>query len=195
MTGLIRSFIAIPLPAEVQKNLADFSRQMGLYDRSSGLRPVRPDNIHITLKFLGEINQQQVTNLGQCLSEAVAGLTPFQVEIRGIGAFPGWQKAPRVIWVGASPAQPLQQVFKAVESAAVKAGFEAEGRPFSPHLTVARVSLPGSGSSQPVIERLRNLSAEPLFGDLQVAEVILFKSVLQAGGPIYTRLSSHSFKV
>ena len=194
MNGLIRSFIAIPLPADVHHSLENFSRKMGLVDRSNGLRPVKPENIHITLKFLGDITQQQVKDLSACLDQSVDALVPFNVEIRGVGAFPGRQKSPRVIWVGASPSAPLQQVYKTIDSATQRIGFPSENRPFSPHLTLARVSLPGGSASQRVIESLMKLTSEPFFGQFQVNKVVLFKSLLQPGGPIYSTLSSHHFK-
>jgi 2'-5' RNA ligase len=194
MANLIRSFIAIPLTPEIHHNLAGFDKLYGLDSRASGLRPVKPANIHLTLKFLGEIERSQVDILKNCLDQVTENIVPFTASVRGLGAFPNWRNRPRVIWVGVVPAIPIQEIFKRVDAATAQVGFPSEARAFSPHLTLARVS--SSYSTQPLdnlLHKLMTLTPEPDFGSLVVDKLILFKSVLFSEGPVYFILSSHPF--
>lgn len=192
MSNLIRSFIAIPLNQEIHKNLEDFSSRYELTDRSLGLKPVKPSNIHLTLKFLGEIDQVQATKLSSLLDKTAASLKPFQAKIHGVGAFPGWKSHPRVIFVQASPEESIKEVFHKVESAAVSLGFPQENREFSPHLTLARVAF-HTPQLDNLISVLMRMAQEPQFGALPIDKIVMFKSVLLPQGPVYTVLSTHSF--
>lgn len=194
MTNLIRSFIAIPLTSEIHHNLADFDKLYSLDSRASGLRLVKPSNIHLTLKFLGEIEPSQVGILKNCLNQVTKDFAPFTASIQGLGAFPNWRNRPRVIWVGVVPTAPIQKIFKRVDSATAQVGFPSEARTFSPHLTLARVS--SSCSTQPpdsLLHKLMTLTPQPDFGSMVVNKLILFKSVLLSEGPVYSILSSHPF--
>lgn len=192
MEKLIRSFIAIPLTEQIHQHLADFCRQQGLDNRIYGLKPVKPANIHLTLKFLGEIDQSRVAKLSTALDQVAARLTPFSISINGIGAFPAWHRNPRVIWVSASPAEPLREVFFRVENATVGLDFPPEAKEFSPHLTLARI---GTHSDQlnGLVKKLAQLTPEPGFGEMMVTRLVLFRSVLLPQGPVYTALSNHLF--
>ena len=190
MKNLIRSFIAVPLNPQVHKNLVDFTRQYGLNSREHGFRPVKPENIHLTLKFLRDIDQDQVQKLGLVLSQLAVKLSPFTGSVQGIGVFPGWNKRPRVIWVGVEPVEPIREVYHLIEEATTKLGIASDGKPFSPHLTLARVSYL-TRESELVINKLKDLSLEPDFGRFPIDRVTLFKSVLLPQGPVYSIVSSH----
>lgn len=194
MPNLIRSFIAVPLNGEIHQNLADFIQSHNLNTHGAGLRPVKPANIHLTLKFLGDVESFRIQAIGQALDEEIKSLAPFSIDIRGLGAFPAWKKQPRVIWVGAHPADQLKELFSRVDTAAAAAGFPPENRDFSPHLTLARINQQISNPVQhELLEKLMNIQPEPVFGQMTVHEVVLFKSLLQPSGPVYTILSRHSF--
>lgn len=195
MPDLIRSFIAVPLTDEIHQNLADFIRLHKLETRAAGLRPVKPGNIHLTLKFLGDVESFRIPAISQCLEEVTSRYVPFSITIQGLGAFPGWRKRPRVLWVGAHPADLLQELFQCVDSETAAIGFPSEDRRFSPHLTLARINQQFSNPVQcELLEKLMNLEREPLFGQMTVNQVVLFKSLLQPSGPVYTILSRHPFK-
>jgi len=189
---LIRSFIAVPLTDQIHQNLAEFSNQHGLDNRAFGLKPVKPANIHLTMKFLGEIEESQTAKLSAALDKVSTGLLPFKVTIRGIGAFPAWNRNPRIIWVGADPVEPLQKIYSCVESVTTRLGFPPESRGFSPHLTLARVNTQTDQLASQ-LKRLSQLTPEPFFGEMMVECLVLFKSVLLPQGPVYTALSSHMF--
>jgi len=195
MPDLIRSFIAIPLTDEIHQNLADFIQLHKLDTRTAGTRPVKPGNIHLTLKFLGDVESFRIPAISQCLEKVTSRLTPFSILIQGLGAFPGWRKRPRVLWVGAQPADLLQELFQRFDSETAAIGYPSEERKFSPHLTLARINQqPSNPVQRELLEKLMNLEREPLFGQMTVNEVVLFKSLLQPSGPVYTILSRHPFE-
>ncbi len=194
MPNLIRSFIAIPLTSAIHQKLEDFTRTYGLAERASGLRSVKPENIHLTLKFLGDIDTTRIPAISARLEELTNKNSSFPVTVRGIGAFPGWRNKPRIIWVGVQPVEPIQHIFQGVEAVTTAIGYPSENRPFSPHLTLARVNQQFASPRQAeTITRLMNLNTEPVFGEMIVGELVLFRSVLQPAGPIYSVLSRHSF--
>lgn len=190
MSSLIRSFIAVPPNSQVHHNLAEFAIQNGLSSRDQGLKPVKTENIHLTLKFLGEIDQHHIKMVSDELGKIALNLSPFQGSVRGIGAFPGWGTRTRVIWVGVEPVTGIREIYQLVEEATTKMGIPSDGKQFSPHLTLARVSYL-THESENVINKLKSLSSEPYFGDFTIDRIVLFKSVLLPQGPIYSILSSH----
>jgi 2'-5' RNA ligase len=192
MTNLIRSFIALPLAPNIHKNLADFTRTHGLHVRESGLKPVKPENIHLTLKFLAEIDKTQVEKISYLLNQLTTDFSPFTASVQGVGAFPDWNNRPRVVWIGIEPAEQLRKLHKSLDEKLVSLGFPSDRKPFSPHLTLARVSFikPETGQT---FERLKKLSPEPFFGEFMIDRIILFRSVLLPQGPQYSILSSHPF--
>lgn len=192
MTSLIRSFIAVPLTAQIHQNLDAFTRKAGLNSRGLGFKPVNTRNIHLTLKFLGEIDQDLVRPVSEALDRVAAGFQPFTASVREIGAFPGWTNRARVIWAGVEPAGTLSSLYRAIDDETIRLGLASEGRAFSPHLTLARIAFMTAGAER-VISQLKILSPQPDFGEFTVDKIVLFKSVLQPQGPIYTVLSSHSF--
>ena len=192
MSNLMRAFIAIPLNREIHQHLSVFCRDNGLNSREHGFRAVKPENIHLTMKFLGEIDQSQAEKIGFALTQLSSGSTPFTASLKGIGAFPGWNNHPRVIWVGVEPLEPIRHLFQGIDHTLVRLGIPGDRKPFSPHLTLARISFVDHGSEQ-TIRRLQNPSHEPEFGSFSVDRVNLYRSVLQPGGPVYSILSSHPF--
>lgn len=192
MTNLIRSFIAIPIATHIHKNLADFIRMVGLNARESGFRPVKPENIHITLKFLADIDQNQIQKTSRLLDQLTVNFSPFTASVQGIGAFPSWNMHPRVIWIAMEPAEELRRVHKSIDEGLVNLGFPSDKKPFSPHLTLARVSFVKPETVR-IFDRLQHLSPEPFFGEFTIDRLVLYKSVLLPQGPVYSILSSHPF--
>lgn len=193
MSALIRSFIAVPLTASIHDNLADFIASHNL-DRKNGFRPVKPQNIHLTMKFLGDASVEQLNQVRQGLEKCTLSTIPFLIEIKGIGAFPTWER-PRVVWAGIQAPEALQTLYAQIDQETLAAGFPSEGKRFSPHLTLARVAaFPPPQSTINVIRILKELTPIPSFGSMQVTTVSLFKSVLQPDGPVYTQLSTHPIR-
>jgi len=178
----VRLFLAIDLPAELREELAGL--QARLRAGCAGWRWVRPQGIHLTLRFLGEVEPARDAACRAAWREAVAPLPPFRAELGGIGSFPP-RGRPRVLWVGVvepGPGGLLQELARRLERAARDCGFEPERRPFSPHLTLARAARGGGPAPPPAVERAS--------GRIAVERVQLFLSELHPAGARYTALDS-----
>jgi RNA 2',3'-cyclic 3'-phosphodiesterase len=182
----MRTFIAVPLADEIHRKLAALIQRL----KEPGNRAVRwvaPENIHLTLKFLGEVAGDKVRDITQALEELAGECHPFDICIQHTGAFPNL-KRPRVFWVGISQYEELKNIQGLVEKKMEKLGFEGENRSFSPHLTLGRVNDAASHSDlDRVIEKTTREQAVDL-GSVHVEEMHLFKSELTPRGSIYTTL-------
>jgi 2'-5' RNA ligase len=180
---LIRSFLAIELPRTIQKKIEEI--QGDLKSTRADVRWVSPEKIHLTLKFFGNIEESKIEPIVKSIEGSIQTTPPFSLKVKGMGAFPHL-KNPRVIWMGLTNGKEnaisLQQ---RLEVLLEKIGFEAEDRPFQPHLTLGRVkSSRGREELVRGIEKYR----EEEFGDFHIETVIFFKSDLRPSGPIYTPL-------
>lgn len=151
--------------------------------RTSGrsLKPVHPDNVHITLKFLGDTDEGVVPELEKMMRSAAKDINPFQVRLVGTGVFPN-VRSPRVVWVGLDGAEPMGRMASVLEEGCEPLGFRKEKRGFSPHLTLARVR---EGEQVDLSSFLQETQGK-LFGSFQVNAIKLKKSVLTPSGPIYS---------
>lgn len=175
----LRLFIAVPIPEGMKESLEVLQSSWKV--RAHGVRWVKPEGLHITLKFLGNVPEEQLQAIKEAMKKALLGFTPFEVRVKGVGAFPSL-RSPRVLWVGIEDEKgKLKEIFKALERALEKLGFPREDRPFSPHLTLGRVKGKGDFG-------FLNKSSGLDFGALLVKEVILFKSDLKPEGAEYTPL-------
>lgn len=174
MSGTLRAFLAVPVPDASRLALAELRETV----RGRGVRWVRPETYHVTLRFLGETPEARVADLVARVRPAVAALRPFSLGLGSVAAFPSARR-PRALAVDLAPAAPLLALAGAVEAAVVAAGFPAEGRPFRPHLTVGRVR----DRVHPVLPEIP-VQAPPF----EVAEVVLFRSELRSEGARHTPL-------
>lgn len=185
----LRTFIAIELDRELRETLARL--QDGLRQRVAprSVRWVRPEGIHLTLKFLGDTSEEQVEQVKDALARAAGEIPPFAFTVGGVGCFPSTRR-PRVVWVGLhEPTGALRRLRDAVEREVAPLGFPTEKRPFSPHLTLGRVHRYASKSE---VRELGEIVAASAIGDIdemEVGEVCYIKSDLQPSGAVYTTLS------
>ncbi len=177
-----RLFVAVPVPGGTLRAMVDWTGEWGA--RRRGWRPVRPEGIHLTLRFLGETDPGLVDSLAESLERVAAAARPLAVTAAGWGVFPGPGR-PRVLWAGLrGELDPLAGLARAVEEAVVDLGFSRERRPFRPHLTLARARrdrrplLPGR--PDPFV---------PEFGPVPVEEVVLYRSHLAPDGARYEALA------
>ena len=134
----VRAFIAIELPDELKAGLSQLEAQLKLAKPSS-VKWVDPSGIHLTLKFLGNIAVARVSQISQALAAATKGVSPFHLEVKGLGAFPNLRRV-RVVWVRiGGEVDKLGQLQQRIESNLTPLGFTPESRPFTPHLTLARL--------------------------------------------------------
>lgn len=177
----MRLFLAVELPEAVKEPLA---RGLGALKRQlPTARWVRADGVHVTLKFLGEQPAELVERLAATLLPALERLAPVEVRLGGGGFFPNERRG-RVAWVGGE-ASGLDGWARAIEDACTGLGLEPEPRPFSLHLTLARLEHPWA---PPVIERFLAEVARWRLPAFTAREVVLFSSDLQPGGAVYTAL-------
>jgi len=184
----IRSFVAIELPEEVKGGLARL--RSGLErDEHRFVKWVDPGGIHLTLKFLGNIPFKRVAEITKAMEEAAQGISPFHLEISGLGAFPNLKQA-RVFWVGINgELDKLSRLQQNIDSALAALKFEKEERPFVPHLTLARIR---EGASPSERRGFGELVGSTIFEDkyyVEVEAISLMRSQLTPAGAIYTCLS------
>lgn len=180
---MFRSFLAIELPSTILHRIGDVQRD--LKASKADVRWVSPENIHLTLKFFGTIEEWKIESITKAIEAPVKATPPLSVLVRGMGAFPGLRN-PRVIWAGLNNGKEVLISFqKRLDGALQKIGFPPEDRTFHPHLTLGRLrSNYGKEDLIRVMEKYR----DEVFGHFQVETVILFKSDLTPQGPIYTKL-------
>jgi 2'-5' RNA ligase len=187
--AVIRAFIAIDMPASIQQQLGEISSRLQALNQTNAIRWVAAKNIHLTLKFLGEVSPSNLEILTKILRAEAQKHAAFDLKVAGLGAFPSLRR-PRVIWVGIEAPPALLAFQRGVETESVRLGYAAEERPFSPHLTLARVSHSASPQDVRLIgESLSGVTVGDL-GTVHVDHVVLFRSDLRPGGAVYTPLYS-----
>jgi RNA 2',3'-cyclic 3'-phosphodiesterase len=181
----LRLFIAAHPPDAVLRGLADLSRSLA--SRGDGVRWVKAEGIHLTLKFLGNTDEVMVPAIGRAAAECARGVGNIPLTVGGLGVFPD-MKRPRVIWVGLSgDIARLSAVRDALEDVCFALGFEKEGRAFRAHLTLGRVRDRLTVDTIKKIEESRTV----VLGDMVVDGIELIKSDLSPSGAVYTTLSRY----
>jgi RNA 2',3'-cyclic 3'-phosphodiesterase len=179
----MRLFIAIELPDSIKQGLARVQEQLRRTGVSAGW--TRPEGIHLTLKFLGEVPDAKTQEITAEITGAAQGAGKLNLTVEGAGAFPN-ARNPRVLWIGITgDVEKLAALQAAVEDAMEKAGFEREARRFSPHLTLARIRFPKPRDNwQQVIEGIQDVK----LGGFDAGHVSLMKSELTREGAVYTEI-------
>ena len=182
----IRAFLAIDPPEVVLDNIQALQNRLKKSIQGA-IRWVRPEGIHLTLKFFGDISAYDVENISEAIANKTTNVPPITLEIRGMGAFPDLNR-PRVIWLGINgQLAPLLSLQRDLEEVFSKLGFPKENRPFRAHLTMGRVKVPkGIIGLAPSVEAEGNLMA----GNFTVGEITLFQSSLSPQGAIYSKLAA-----
>jgi len=178
----MRAFVAIDLPEPLRAALAQ--AQQTFRSACPEARWTRPEGIHLTLKFLGEVSDAQLKQVVEALAN-LGALKPFPVDLKGFGFFPQTQR-PRVFWVGVEAPPELADLAARVDRAMEKVGFLREQRPFTPHLTLARFHVP---RPQPVLEAAIAAHETASLGRFEATEFFLFESKLSPNGAQYRKVS------
>jgi len=195
---VIRAFLAVELSQELQAELAtvqqDLKRRIELeMKRDTRISWARPASIHLTIKFLGDMDEEVIDPLLVAVEQTIGSQIPVNVPLERLGAFPRPQ-SPRVLWVGPSEnwerggeATRIAEIHGAIEQACEGLSFLRETRPFSPHLTLARIKV-GERHVGVVLAKTGVLDRPLSFGSLVVEAVVLMKSELKPTGSVYTKL-------
>ncbi len=181
--GYIRTFIAVELPPEIREAMAGVQAELKKSGADVGW--VRAEGVHLTLKFLGDVEEGEVVKLCDALSGMLAGEAPFILRAKGIGAFPT-PKAPRVVWLGVEgDTERLSALAETVERVCAGLKFPRESRPFKSHLTLGRVKSPrGRDALVKALESFRDAD----LGEFKADAVSVMKSELKPFGAVYTEM-------
>lgn len=175
----MRLFIAVPMPESVTKRLVELQQPI------EGLRWQQEEKLHLTIKFLGEIDSERVIKVQDALTSV--NLSEFSITLDGLGYFPKG-KQPRVLWVGIEKNEPLQELYQTVESRCADLGFDPEQRSFKPHVTIGRIK----GASKSKIESFIDQHKQFHISDVPVGEFVLFESKLHPDGAKHFRKEAYS---
>ncbi|HBX69988.1 MAG TPA: RNA 2',3'-cyclic phosphodiesterase [Chloroflexi bacterium] len=185
--SVIRAFIALDLPPEVQENLAQVSAQLKEQLGEKSVRWVPVENIHLTLKFLGDVSVNNLGVLKEIIASEAAQAKPMEFSVGRLGAFPKIRR-PRVIWVGIEAPPELMALQRSIEARTTRVGYPPDEREFSPHLTLGRVSRTASPKDVSKIGEVLNASSVGFLGAVRVREIHLLKSDLQPSGAVYSKM-------
>ena len=185
----IRSFVAIELPEEVRTALASVQRDLKAQTPPKAVRWTRPEAIHLTLQFLGDVAPGQVEAVAAALRSACAGQSPFTFHLIELGVFPNPGR-PRVVWIGVvEPSGALLALHKNVTQALEPLGFKPEERAFTPHLTLGRAAQHAGRRELAEVGELITRSQVGTVGQVWVDHINLMQSDLRPEGAVYTPLA------
>lgn len=182
----MRCFIAVEISSKV---LADISRVAELLRKETSLADrdikwVRPENMHLTLKFLGDVDLNWINSLHTGLKDIVTRHDSFDMTVSNVGSF---GTPPRILWAGIDSCHPLMSLQNDIEFFLLTEGFPKEKKQFHPHLTLCRIKNPKAGRA---IRTAAKKYAEKVFGITSVSEIIVYESRLTPDGPIYIKIAS-----
>jgi 2'-5' RNA ligase len=187
---VIRTFVAVGLDEELRSGISAVAERVKKL--APNVKWVAPGNLHVTLKFLGNVREDRIAGIGAALDEVAREIVAFDLSVSGLGVFPNPRK-PRVVWVGIEEGRDqLVALAGAVEDRLARAGFEKESKPFKTHITIGRVK-----EGRPVgdlTDGLAGIDADKI-GAQRVDSVIVMESMLKPEGPEYTPLSVHKLMV
>jgi 2'-5' RNA ligase len=178
---MIRTFIAVKIAKPLAEAVDGLVSE--LRTSNENVKWVAPENLHLTLKFLGNVEESRVDEIAGAILQASEGIGPFEISLRGVGAFPN-ERRPKVVWVGIEKGrESLVSLSQQIEDRLEALGFEREKRRFSPHLTIGRLRRGGRPGDLP-----DRLGIEFDGGECSVDRICLMKSTLTPQGPIYEEL-------
>jgi len=188
-----RLFIALDLPQAIRQAVAELQERLREVENHKGLHAnwnitwTRQEGMHLTLKFLGEVEGKKVPGIQAVLTEVGRVFRPITIQIKGLGAFPS-SRAPRVVWLGIEESKgELDRLQKRLDELLAPLGFLPEAREFHPHLTLGRVKSPNGRDS--LVKALEDQKTVRL-GEWRLEELDLMQSTLQHGGAIYSKVWS-----
>ena len=187
----IRAFLAVDPSQEVLNEVVIIQDRFKKTVRGD-IRWVRPEGIHLTLKFFGYVSEKDIANISEVVKNNIVNIKPFMLNIRRVGVFPSINRA-RVLWLGIDgDIDVLIKLQKSIDTELQKYGFEMENRPFSPHLTLARIKEPKGLIG---LAKIMEKSEEYTAGSFTIDGLNLFKSTLTPKGAIYTKLENFPFSI
>jgi len=192
----LRLFTALDVPSEICDRLGEAITRLQIEMPRGSVKWVRPNGIHLTLKFFGAVPSAKVADLQAALTQAAASISPFALRVEGLGVFPSALR-PRVVWTGVEgDLSALEALQQAVETSVAALGFKPEARDFKPHLTLGRVNEHVSSADHSKLGRALGALGQggaTSYGDFVVRHLDLIRSELRPTGAVYTQLFSAPF--
>jgi 2'-5' RNA ligase len=185
--SVIRAFIAIDLSPEIHQKLEEVSEKYKSQLAKVPVRWVPVTNIHLTLKFLGDVSLSNIEILTDMIQTEVSIHHQFELTVGGAGAFPN-SRQPRVLWIGIQAPQELLVIQKGIEAATTRLGYAREDRAFSPHLTLGRVSRNATSQDVKDISHTLEKTRIGFLGATCVEQIHLYRSDLNPKGAVYTKI-------
>lgn len=183
----LRCFIAVELPETVKDSLGDV---LNILRKSpASVRWIPPENIHLTIKFLGQTEESLIAPMKESLNKKLLTYKPFYITITNVGCFPD-ERRPRIVWIGIDRSESLSKLQKEIDADLVKFGFALEKRGFSPHLTIGRVKA--QHNLLGMLRMLKEIRSSS-FAHMEVKSISLMKSVLKPAGAQYFTLAEIPF--
>ncbi len=189
--SVIRAFIAIDLSKDIQRRLEEVVGDFKTKLTDIPVRWVAAENIHLTLKFLGDVSLTNLNLLTDMLQTEISTHHQFDITVGGSGAFPNLRQ-PRIIWVGVEAPAELAAIQNGIEAATGRLGYAREERPFSPHLTLGRVSRNATSQEVKAISGILEKNRVGFLGATCVEQVYLYRSDLHPTGAVYSQIYSAS---
>lgn len=183
---MIRAFIALPLPSEIQREFAVIQRQLA--ETGAEVKWDGSEKFHITMKFLGDVDSSKPGVIAEAITNSIGGIPPFDLTFSAVGAFPNISR-PRVVWIGTQQNEPIQGLQGHVEQVCDTFGFAKEDRPFHVHVTLGRVK--GDRNLDRLTAKLKSITFKPLIA--RCSELHIIRSELKPTGSVYTLLNSIPF--
>lgn len=183
--AVVRSFIALEIEGSIQQRLGGVVARLQPRLSDGTVRWVAQENVHLTLIFLGNISEKNLSYLLRELKSECAQHAPFEFSVGELGAFPSTSR-PRVIWVGIQSPPSLLALQAGLQQRLERLGYKGEEREYSPHLTLGRVNKNIAGGDLHQISAAIQAEQVGFLGTVQAAEVLLMRSDLKPGGPVYT---------
>ncbi len=185
--SLLRAFLAAELPSQLQEAIQTATASLRRILGQDLIRWVPSNNVHLTLKFLGDVAPSSLDLIEHMLRTETAKYQPFEAEVEGFGCYPNARR-PRILWVGLQAPASLASLHRDLDAASARLGYPSEDREFSPHLTIGRVRQNASATD---LQKIRSEVEHTQIGRLgatRVEAVHLFKSDLLPTGSVYTKL-------
>lgn len=189
MSESIRAFIAFELSEEIKHELQQVQEQLA--DKKDKVKWVAQDNIHLTLKFLGDVPHKEIAAIQKIILNVADKFCTFKMRIKAVGCFPN-DKLPRIVWAGVrEESKALEDIYNSLENELAAIGYLKEERLFKPHLTIGRVKhISDRTRFKTGIDETKTSD----FGEVNVKEIVLFKSTLTSKGAIYEKVYSAELK-
>lgn len=186
MKKTLRTFVAVEIDTPIRTAAGELIAALG--DTAANVKWVEPQNLHLTLKFLGDVHQREIPQVCRAVAIGASKAEAFEFEVRGAGAFPNAAR-PRTVWIGGGNGkEPMVVLHDRVEAALAELGFREEHRRFQPHLTIGRVRGVGPGIAE--LGELLQQRADLSIGRMRVRKVTVFSSALTPNGPIHEVLGT-----